>query len=253
MGLGDWIMATSQVRTLNERTGKRVVVVDRLGRVRWSDAFDGNPRVVRPGEITAGSSFQYARLLNAGGSRPYIRSKTETHWFWQQWDIAPGELFLSDDEVAVGRTSAAGRVLIEPNTKVPDGNKAWAFERWQAVVDALPEVDWVQIGEPSARRLGRVRFVTTRVREAFGVVKAARLFVGAEGALHHAAAALGTPAVVLWSEFISPVFTGYTSQRNIRKTAAVCGSRHPCPSCRASMDAITVDEVVRAIQEELVE
>ena len=251
VGLGDWIMATSQVRTLNERTGKRVVVVDRLGRIRWSDAFDGNPRVVRPGEITAGSSFQYARLLNAGGSRPYIRAKTDSHWFWQRWDIRPGELYLTDEEFARGAVISAGAVIVEPNTKVTDGNKAWPFERWQRLVDAV-DVNWVQVGASGSRRLaGRVRFVETTVREAFAALASARLFVGTEGALHHAAAALGTPAVVLWSEFISPVFTGYASQRNIRKTTAVCGARHPCASCRAAMEAIPVEEVEQAIREEL--
>lgn len=250
MGLGDWIMATAQIRELNERTGKPVVVVDRLGRVRWSEAFEHNPRLVPQGNLTLSVNGNAVRLVNAGGARPYIRAKTETHWFWRQWDIQPGELFLTHEEHARGAVRGAGAVVVEPNTKAPDGNKAWPFARWQEVVRRL-DLNWVQVGAPGSRQLDGVRFIPTTVREAFGVVKAARLFVGAEGALHHAAAALGTPAVVLWSEFISPVFTGYTSQRNIRKTAAVCGSRHPCASCRASMEAIPVEEVEQAIREEL--
>lgn len=251
VGLGDWIMATAQVREVNERTGKRVMVVDRMGRIRWSDAFDNNPRVVAPGDVTPGNSFEFARLLNAGGSRPYIRDKTETHWFWKQWDIKPGELHLSAEEKAFGDCYAKGKVIIEPNTKVQDGNKAWAFDKWQQVVSALPATPWVQIGPPNARRLQGVPFVETTVRQAFGMICAARLLVTTEGALHHAAAALGTPAIVLWSEFISPVFTGYSSQINIRKAAGVCGARKPCASCRSSMEAITVEEIVDAIKREL--
>lgn len=250
MGLGDWIMATAQIRELNERTGKKVAVVDRLGRMRWSEAFDNNPRVAVPSKVTAADTASLVRLVNAGGARPYIRAKTNTHWFWKAWDIRPGELYLTHEEAARGSVAAAGAVLVEPNTKVRDGNKAWPFERWQALVRAL-DLNWIQIGTVESRRLSGVRFVETTTRDAFGIVAGARLFVGTEGALHHAAAAFGTPAIVLWSEFISPAYTGYKTQRNIRKTSAVCGSRLPCASCRASMAAITVEEVAAAIQEEL--
>lgn len=245
MGLGDWIMATAQVRELNERTNRKVVVVDRMNRPRWSEAFENNPRIGRA------HAHDTVRLLNAGGARPYIKQKTTTHWLWQRWNIQPGELYLSDAEVAFG-VPFAGCVLVEPNTKVPGGNKAWPFERWQELVHLLArERACVQVGAPGSRVLDGVQFVeTANVRYAFGVLAAARAFVGTEGALHHAAAALGVPAVVLWSEFISPVFTGYGSQHNIRKTSAVCGARLPCASCRASMDAISVDEVYRAAQME---
>lgn len=250
MGLGDWIMATAQVRELNERTGKRVMVVDRMGRIRWSEAFENNPRIVAPSTITPNEASAAVRLVNAGGARPYIRAKTETHWYWKQWDIKPGELYLTHEEHARGAVLGAGAVVIEPNTKVLDGNKAWMFERWQSVVSAL-DLNWVQVGASESRRLSGVRFIPTTIREAFGILANARLFIGTEGALHHAAAALSTPAIVLWSEFISPAFTGYSCQRNIRNTAAVCGVRRACPTCRASMEAITVEQVVQAITEEL--
>lgn len=245
MGLGDWIMATAQIRALNEQTGKKVVVVDRLGRPRWSEAFENNPRLGPRGAPIR----DQVRLLNAGGARPYIQAKTDARWHWRVWDIAPGEIYLSVPERMFGE-QARGAVIVEPNTKAPDSNKAWPFDRWQAVVRALP-VEWVQVGAPVSRRLEGVRFIETTTRQAFGVLAAARLFVGTEGALHHAAAALGRPAVVLWSEFIAPQYTGYTSQRNIRKATDVCGSRLPCSGCRASMAAITVEEVAQAITEEV--
>ena len=242
MGLGDWIMATAQVKELNERTGRHVVVVDRLGRPRWSEAFENNPRIVR---MPAGNE---ARLLNAGGARPYIREKSPARWVWKKWDIQPGEIYLSPGEQAYGERYGAGAIIVEPNTKVPNGNKAWLPERWRELVARRPDLPWVQIGDATAPRLPGVRYVQTdSARHAFGMIAAARVFVGTEGALHHAAAAFGTRAVVLWSEFISPVFTGYATQRNVRKVATVCGSRLPCKGCRESMEAITVDEVDQAV------
>lgn len=251
MGLGDWIMATAQVRTLNERSGKRVAVVDRMGRMRWSEAFENNPRIAAPGTVSPADTVNVVRLVNAGGARPYIRLKTDRTWYWQTWDIQPGELYLTHDEYALGSVLASGAVVVEPNTKHDVSNKAWPFGRWQDLVYLLPDLHWIQIGAPNARRLAGVRFIPTTIRQAFGIIAAARLFVGTEGALHHAAAALGTRAVVLWSEFISPAYTGYVTQRNIRKTSAVCGSRYPCAACRASMDAIDVAEVAQAVKEEL--
>lgn len=243
MGLGDWIMATSLVRDIHKRTGKRVVVVDRLNRPRWSEAFENNPKILR------GHMMGAERLLNAGGARPYIKAKTDTHWLWKRWEISPGELFLTQAENEYG-LQFSGRVLVEPNTKVPNSNKAWPFERWQELVRSL-DAPWLQIGGPDTRRLDGVDFVATSVREAFAILKYSKAFVGTEGALHHAAAALKTPAVVLWSEFISPAFTGYESQVNIRKTHNVCGARYPCKSCNESMLAITVEEVKQAVEGQL--
>lgn len=241
MGLGDWIMATSQVREINERTGKRVVVVDRMNRPRWSEAFEHNPRIAR------GHTVDTERLLNAGGARPYIRAKTEQQWTWRKWDIRPGEIWLNEEERMFGRPYD-GCIVIEPHTKDPKSNKAWFVSRWQALVDRFPPGTFVQMGADVSGALAGVTYVQTTVRQAFGLLAAARGFVGTEGALHHAAAALKTPAAVLWSEFISPAYTGYPEQTNIRHAHTVCGKRVPCETCRASMELITVDEVEAAVR-----
>jgi ADP-heptose:LPS heptosyltransferase len=64
----------------------------------------------------------------------------------------------------------------------------------------------------------------------------------------HAAAAVGTPSVILWSEFISPEITGYETMTNIRHAGKPCGNRMRCAGCRKSMEAITVEEVVAALE-----
>lgn len=246
MGLGDWIMATSQVKTLHEKNGRPVLVVDRLGRARWSEVFENNPRIVRS------RTTHCQQLLNAGGVRPYIRQKTTDKWYWQTWDIKPGELYLSAAEKEYA-APFAGCVMVEPNTKVLDGNKSWRFDRWQQLVDRFPDVHWVQVGVagPWLGPVGCVTRVVTNFRQATAILSVCRAFVGSEGALHHAAAALRVPAVVLWPEFIAPEFTGYTTQTNIRHAGKACGARMPCAGCRQSMDLITVDEVQQALKEKL--
>jgi ADP-heptose:LPS heptosyltransferase len=86
-------------------------------------------------------------------------------------------------------------------------------------------------------------------RLACAVLANCRAFVGTEGGLHHAAAALGIPSVVLFSEFIGPDITGYKTHRNLRHAGPACGSRLPCQGCVDSMNAISVDEVTTNLWE----
>lgn len=228
-------MATAQVKQLHAQTGRRVMVVGRSGAIAWSEVFEGNPKILKRPERNA------LRLINAGGVRPYIAAKSPTHWRWKLWDISPGELFLNDAERAFA-AAHAGRILIEPNTKESGSNKAWIWSRWQELVDRGG--DFIQVGGSGAPRLTGVKFVeTVTFRQACAVLAVSRAFVGAEGGLHHAAAALGIPAVVLFSEFIEPLYTGYKTHRNLRHAGPPCGSRIPCAGCRESMEKISVDEV----------
>lgn len=243
MGFGDWVMATGQVRRLHANTGKRVHVVGFNMRPQWSEVFENNPKIAQKRERDC------VFLKNGSGCRPYIHAKTVTRWYFKEWDIAPGQIFLSDDERAFAEPYR-GKVLIEPTTKIVAGNKAWIWERWQKVANARR--DFIQVGAGGVRRLDGVEHVTTPTfRQAMAVLSVCRGFVGTEGALHHAAAALDVPAVVLWSEFISHNFTGYASQRNLRHAGEYCGSRLPCNGCKRSMEAITVGEVLTNLEDML--
>lgn len=234
-------MATAQAKRLHAETGKKVVVVGFNSRVEWHPVFENNPKLLKA--ITK----DCVRVKNCSGMRPYIERKTPERWYWKRWRIEPGEIYLSEAEKAFAAPHA-GHILIEPNTKVEGSNKAWLIDRWQELVDRGG--DFVQIGPAGTRVLRGVRYVETpSFRHGAAVLAVSRAFVGTEGGLHHAAAALGVPAVVLFSEFISPDITGYAMHRNIRHAGATCGARIPCSSCRASMEAITVDEVEKHLKE----
>jgi hypothetical protein len=235
VGIGDAVMASGRARTLHERTGKRVLIVGVSGRIQQSEVWDGNPRIARR------EHGDEVRLIDCPATRPYIKRKDVARYTWQRWDIRPGEIYLTDAERAFAEPYRR-RVVIEPNTKVPGGNKAWLPDRWQEVADRAG-VEFVQTGFGPVRLRG-VQRVETAFRQAAAILSVARAYVGTEGALHHVAAAFNVPAVVLWSEFVAPEFTGYTTQRNIRHAGPACGMRVPCAGCRASMAAISVDEVL---------
>lgn len=234
-------MATGQVKQLYAIKPVPVLVVQANGRPVWSEIFENNPKILqRP------TRHQHQRLVNAGGARPYIANKSKTRWIWKPGMVTtPGELFFSASEVEWARRYG-GAVMIEPNVKANGHeNKAWPFERWQEVIDRCPRIDFVQCGSVDGRFLrGVVRVETPSFRHAAAVLAQSRTFLGSEGGLMHSAAAVGKPSVILWSEFIDPSVTGYSMHRNIRHAGRSCGMRLPCASCAASMQAISVDEVL---------
>ena len=232
---------------MHQRSGMPVLIVDPRGRIRWHEVFENNPYILRARPPVADG---FKRIISGGGVRPYIALKGPTRWAWKPYRPKPAELFFTDAERAFAEPYR-GMVMVEPNVK-PNSheNKAWIASRWVELVDQL-DLPWVQCVPQLATPHPGVKVLkvlTPTFRLACAVLSVAKAFVGTEGGLHHAAAAVGTPAVILWSEFISPDITGYDSMVNLRHAGVACGNRLNCKGCRASMDAITVDEVVNALK-----
>jgi hypothetical protein len=82
-----------------------------------------------------------------------------------------------------------------------------------------------------------------------------RLVVCSEGGVQHIAAAVGTPAVVIFGGFLNPEVNGYPFNRNLvnRKPCSYCYNNLPCVAevDRQCLREITVPMVVEAIREEL--
>lgn len=239
-------MAAGEARRLHRTTGKRVVIVDRAGRPQWSELWDGLPYIARERRP------DFICLINASGVRPYIVGKTPLKWTWRPYQPHPAELAFTPAELAFAEPYR-GTVLIEPHVKnTGHQNKAWFWDRWQALVDYLPMVDFVQCLQPGARGLDGVKHLATPTfRHALAVLSVCKAFVTTEGGLMHGGAAVGVPGVILWSEFISPEITGYAMHRNLRHAGAACGKRINCHACRASMQAISVREVADALRQTL--
>ncbi len=241
MGIGDWILASADVAVAHKRHGVRCVVGDGK-RSFWSEVFDNNPKIAKtlePGET-------FAWVPNVPQNRPYIEAITPTSFVYRKdFRAVPGELFLTDEE----QREKGDYILVEPNTKdkFTGPNKAWRWDRWEEVVK-LP-YHFVQTGALDQPTLpGVERIFTKTFREALSVLSGARMLVTTDGALHHAAAALGVPAVVIWGGAASPVNLGYESHVNLWSGAVPCGTWNGiCPHCREALDAVTVETVKNAV------
>ena len=251
VGWGDEIIASGQARLLHGADpSRKVLMLGKDGQMRLHPIWDGNPRLLSIREHRQGAPHQVLR--NYSGCRPYIdyARTTVDRWAWNGWRVSPGEIYLTPPERRAFE-SVAGCVVIEPHVKGPKQvNKQWGFARWQALVDLRPDLKFVQLGPAGTVLLRGVRHVqTATLREAAAALSQAQAAVLPEGGLHHAAAALGVPAVVLFGGFISPASTGYDTHVNLFTGWEACGHKAPCPHCRDAMARIDPAYVAQRLTE----
>lgn len=252
MGIGDELMAAGEARALYARTGKPVRIRRQPGGpFRWFDVWDNVPYIAREDDPRP---FSVHCAKDAEGRRSYIEGKTDERWTWRRYAPQPAEIVFSEAERSFGR-QAAGCVFIEPNNKASGSpNKNWGWERWQALVDLAPAIDWLQPGAAGTPGLRGVRRIETgSFRLAAALLEQSRAAVLPDGGLYHAAAAVGTPAIVIRGGFAAPWVSGYAAQRNLYIDDPAfplgCGMRRPCKHCMRAMAAITPELVAKELEE----
>jgi ADP-heptose:LPS heptosyltransferase len=247
MGFGDELMAAGQARKMNETDPRRVQIIDRYGNPRWHPVFENNSRLARPGE-----EGDFQKLHNGPGNRPYILGKAHDRWTWRNFQCTPGEIFFTQAEKQFA-SAYRPQIIIEPTLKSrASPNKQWGLDRWQHFAKIAKKAGYglTQLGAPGTRPLQHATMIATPdFRHACAVLANAKAYVGHEGGLHHAAAALGIPAVVIFGGFISPAQTGYATHRNLFTGAQACGMRTPCRHCETAMEKITPEMVLKELME----
>ena len=252
MGIGDQIMATGLARGAAER-GKRVALGDGKT-IRWNAhsemIFRNNPNIAPPGSERA-KNIEWVNFYK--GHRIY-NSAGANRWVWNySFKVKPGEFFFGQTEDIYEPDDKL--ILLEPN--VPNKpcwpNKQWPVERWQQLADELMRAGWkvrqFEYGFPT--RVAPMASTIGGFRQAAALLKSARLAILPEGGLHHAAAAVGTPAIVLFGGFVPPAVLGYDSHTNLTGGATACGTFSRCQHCVDAMNNITVEDVLTAAQKYL--
>jgi hypothetical protein len=242
MGIGDEILATGMARGAAAR-GRKIAFGDGR-RLIWGpfceQAFRHNPNIARSPNEPGVEWLHYHK-----GNRQYNKLGSG-RWIWNYaFKAQPGEFFFDERE----RSHTIRRaVLIEPNVpwhKPVAPNKDWGLANYQALADRLLQLG-LDVWQTSYgdKRLRGVQLVpVTDFRIAAAALAGFDLAICPEGGLHHAAAAVGTPAVVLFGGFIPAEVTGYDGHVNLTGGAAACGSLRECSHCREAMGKISVEEV----------
>jgi ADP-heptose:LPS heptosyltransferase len=246
LGLGDEIMCTAWARRAALKNPDGQIFVGLNKRPEWSVVWENNPYIHRPEEFN--DCKNRIMVPHCTGNRPYIKGVTATHLIYNEdHRPEPGDIFLTDKEKSMF-AEYKDCVLIEPHVKGSfSGMKAWSWDRWQQVSNAIP---CVQINERTKRGLQNVKRVHTgNFRQALAMIYQSKLVITTDGALHHAAAALGKPAVVLWGARTHPKVLGYESHVNLYTgDGESCGAMTECRHCIDAMKRITPEMVITAVR-----
>jgi hypothetical protein len=257
MGYGDDIMALGEAEAIHRITGARVLIVDKENQPRWSPVWENHPAIA-----ASVQEPHRVRLTNGVGARPYVRAWASAEGMpmcvYSNWHARDhlGHLVLSPTETDFGRELRAKvgpYVVVQPNVKPRSSpNKDWGLERYQDVIGRMPGTTFVQLSPDSedARMLKGVTVVRTPTfRKACGVLAQAQAYLGPEGGLHHAAAALRVPGVVIFGSFIHPRTTGYDIHCNlyVQDQHGPCGRWAPCQPCVQALDRIQPEDVARCL------
>ena len=277
MSFGDEIMASGHARVAVDRAGPMsvAVIIDKFGRPRWNDLWFGLPFIQQrqvSAELAKWDTRNVIKVVNGPGARPYIaypftRQKGQR---WTKWrandhvgriELKPIEIRYAVDHIGLASVydKSVKRLLIEPNV-ARDGNpnKQWGKTNWLRLVKEIkmahPGIELFQVGSDQKQMaiLGDlVRFIQTPTfRHGAAVLNFMDGAILPEGGLHHAAAALGKKAVVLFGPCTSPSTTGYDTHINIADDhpKSPCGSWVSCEHCRQRWTLITVDTVMNSIE-----
>lgn len=254
MGFGDDIMASGVAREIHERAGENVVIGKAPKRPFPSSMFN-NISWINNGDGVLVKSFpgyrDYLNLKKSTGARQVLDPKHRPK---------RGVLKFSAEELHLGDAlmDCKPAVVLEPHVKgeFSGQNKAWPWARWVNLLRMLQSVNYrvVQISKPGTTTLPDVdfRIAESDVRVALSCLRWADPLITTDGLLHHAAAALKVPAIVLWGSRTDPKVLGYREHKNISTGPPYCGMRVRCEHCEKAMRKISVRAVFEAMMLEKV-
>lgn len=245
MGWGDELMAAGEAQAKAADKKIKVAILDMFGHQRWHDAWENNPVIARIGEEYQDS------IVNGTGARSYVEKVNKNNWIWKKYKPIPAKFYFTEEELSFAASIKSGFVAIEPNvkSKTESVNRDWGWDRWQELVNIMPDVSWIQFGPAGTKSLARVKWIRTDTpRIMAAMLSKSKAFVSTEGGFHHTAAAVGVPGVVIHGHFNSGQVTGYPNMIHLSTQEVGCGSRRPCEKCAQAMAQITPQAVATSIR-----
>ncbi|MBL6449335.1 glycosyltransferase family 9 protein [Fulvivirga sp. 29W222] len=274
-GIGDAIVCTPTLRELKRQDPKRKIILYHLGPKHYS-VFKHNPYIDSLRSLKTRTLMKHPvhfyKYLHKRKHR-----ETYTYLFFQP--VAPTHIYrksvknivadifdlkLEDDKVEIFLTEEEERnakerlslfktpVIVHVHSRSSQ-NHHWELEKWNALVESLPEYDFIQVGNTDEQKVeGAIDWRgKSTLREAFALLKYASSFVGVDSSLSHVTNAFGTKGVVLFGDS-TPVFWGHDNNLNIYKGVSCSPCfyylfKNKCIYNHECMDMISVDEVRQAL------
>jgi ADP-heptose:LPS heptosyltransferase len=266
-GIGDALLLTPTLKALKEKEPDRKIKVFYLK--RHKDIFSNNPYIDSLKEVSFRSSpvdwlLNHLHLTEYKSpdysalypTLNYSKNLTEViaEIFSVELVDKQMDVFLKDSELKAGADLLAGygkTITINPYA-VCSRNKEWQNEKWEELIRAMPDFTFIQLGLTKEALLkGAIDLRGKPVRESIAILKSSLYYVGVDSFLAHAAAAVNTPAVVLFGASSATV-AGHKQNINLSKNLLCSPCMElimdaVCPYGKECMRQITVEEVKTAI------
>jgi ADP-heptose:LPS heptosyltransferase len=258
-GIGDALMTTAQIRLLKNRFPKKKIVVE----TKYPELFVYNPCVYF---VVNKHIMKTKRHIK----RYYIIDSTHQEHILKQVIKSTGlevkefdlqlDLFFSEEEIKWQKENFEfPYISICPSGKQDfcANRKEWGIDNFQKVVNAFPEMKFVQIGTKEIHLLENV--IDRRglpIRKSAGIIKQSLFFLGLEGGLMHLANAVHKPAVIIYGGLILPESSAYPENITIynKVDCSPCYISYKrmtnCPSMKC-MKGISSKLVTKKIKEML--
>lgn len=251
MGCGDEIMALGRAEVVYQTLGHPVAICGVSGNPRKHELWEGTPAVDFDSPL---------KILDGPSARPYIlrwvRNPGLTSVFNPKYKARAGKVYLTQEEQkrALELTPEKPFALVEPIIRGRSSiNKDWGFSKWAEVVKDFPiSVYQFKVDGEGTKLLPGVKGIDVETfRISMGVAQYSSLIMTNDGGMHHMAASLGVPAVVIFGGFADPKITGYPFQRNfyVDSPESPCGRYTKCEHCKAAMEFIKPSTVRKAALE----
>jgi len=282
LSAGDHVCMSAVVRMIDEQYGFKIMVIS-----AYPEIFANNSRVWRSISLKKSSplaqkiiSFllfglrgtQIQRFLFFVGRytlENYMReTKSQMHLVQvhsqhfrlplNYKNLRP-EIIFTNEEIVRYKTKfqlPPQYAIIQPVGKTTyTPNKEWGFEKFQEVVNKLPQITWIQLGLAHDKLLDGVidfRNKTKNLREIFYVISKSSFLFVLEGLYNHIAAAFDIKSFVIFSGFHPFSIAKYTHTIPLLRIPPVecspCWLLTPCPvKGKPCTEEIEVDYVVKTI------
>ena len=227
--------------------------------------LDGDPAIE---QINARQSFCYVHFWYQGviakksGTENVLKETLDllgiNHYQFK------ARVYLFDQEINTARQLILKlrQPIITFNVLSKEKVKMWPWEKWRALLQKLlPHASLVQLGDEHEPVFeGVLRFAgKLSLRESMAVLAQARLHIGPDSFLMHAANGLDVPSVIIFGGSRTPDNSGYADNINLA-THPVCSpcwlhdSRgDQCPYDVQCMKSISVEQVKDAVDKLLSE
>jgi hypothetical protein len=269
-GLGDDLFVNTIAYHLCKQEGRRVVVAG-----RHPELFRGNPGAWIIPTRSQKVAHQVGRLLlklRIIDSMTYMGYQPDE----EEGGMRPmkSHIFkVLSDRVDLKNAPKKPEIFLTPEEKkccaLPTGSKPWIAIHSTGVTEMTENKNWypkrfmelskrlrdtfrvVQLGRKSDPLLEVDLDLRGKVhpREAAAVLASCSGLVCQVGYLMHAAAAVGTRAVVIYGGFEAPWESGYEQNINLftKLPCSPCWLREPCPYDKECMKQISVDDVLNSV------